>query len=207
MCFRAAIIACMALLSPALFAQKDIPAWCRVLPRADYKTLTRVPVIDSWFEVYRVAPGAIAIYEPHQAEETIGYLITGEKQALLFDTGVGIGDIRKIVSALTRLPVVVLNSHTHADHVGGNWQFETAYGMDTGFTGANARGSREAAQAEIAPSEICGDLPNGFDAKTYATRPWKIAAYKHDGDRIDLVEHVLRRKGSSDAGFFRQPQL
>jgi len=34
--------------------------------------------------------------------------------------------------------------------------------------------------------QICGALPKGFDAKTYATRPWKITAYVHDGDRIDL---------------------
>lgn len=55
----------------------------------------------------------------------------------------------------------------------------------------NARGSREAAQAEIAPSEICGQLPPGFDPKAYATRPWKIVATKHDGDRIDLGGRVL----------------
>ena len=39
-----------------------------------------------------------AIYEPHQAEETISYLIVGEKQALLFDTGMGISDIRKVTA-------------------------------------------------------------------------------------------------------------
>src|SRR5579862_1219237 len=177
---------CTALLSPVLFAQPDIPAWCRPLPRAEYQGLERVPVKDPWFEVYRVAPGVSAIYEPHQSEETISYLIAGRKQALLFDTGMGISDIRRIANGLTRLPVVVLNSHTHNDHVGGNWQFDTIYGMDTAFTRANAPGSRDAAQAEVAPGEICGKLPPGFDRKAYATRPWKITAFKHDGDRIDL---------------------
>jgi glyoxylase-like metal-dependent hydrolase (beta-lactamase superfamily II) len=95
---------------------------------------------------------------------------------MLFDTGMGMSDIRKVTAELTRLPIVVLNSHTHNDHVGGNWQFETIYGMDTDFTRQNARGSREDAQAEIAHDQICGKLPKGFDAKTYATRPWKIKA-------------------------------
>jgi glyoxylase-like metal-dependent hydrolase (beta-lactamase superfamily II) len=108
-----------------------------------------------------------------------------------FDTGMGIGDIRHVATELTRLPVVVLNSHTHADHVGGNWAFDTIWAMDTDFTRTNARGSRDAALAEIAPGEICGDLPKGFDPKTYATRPWKITAYKHDGDRIDLGGRAL----------------
>jgi glyoxylase-like metal-dependent hydrolase (beta-lactamase superfamily II) len=122
------------LFSVPLLGQTPIPDWCRAQPRPEYKTLERVPISDSWFEVYKVVPGVFAIYEPHQAEETIGYLIVGGKRALLFDTGMGISDVKKVVSELTKLPIVVLNSHTHDDHVGGNWQFSTIYGMDTDFT-------------------------------------------------------------------------
>jgi glyoxylase-like metal-dependent hydrolase (beta-lactamase superfamily II) len=132
-----------------------------------------------------------AIYEPHQSEETISYLILGTNRALLFDTGMGIGNIRKLTAELTRLPIIVLNSHTHDDHVGGNWEFDNIYGMDTDFTRKNAKGSREDAQAEIAPGEICGKLPAKFDRKGYATRPWTISTYIHDGDRVDLGERSL----------------
>jgi glyoxylase-like metal-dependent hydrolase (beta-lactamase superfamily II) len=186
------VVVCATFSTTALFAQTQIPEWCRALPRAEYKSLERVPVSDPWFEVYRVAPGVFAIYEPHQSEETISYLITGSKHALLFDTGMGISDIRKVTAELTQLSVAVLNSHTHNDHVGGNWQFETVYGMDTSFTRKNAQGSREAAQAEIASSEICGRLPTGFDPGTYVTRPWKIASYMHDGELIDLGGRSLK---------------
>ena len=176
-----------AFLSGSIFAQEPIPDdWCRALPRPEYKTLERIPVSDLWFEVYKPAPGVFAIYEPHQAEETIGYLIVGRERALLFDTGMGISDIKKVTAELTKLPIIVLNSHTHDDHVGGNWEFETVHGMDTDFTRTNAKGSREDAQAEITPDQICGSLPKGFDAKAYVTRPWKIAAYMHDGERFDL---------------------
>jgi glyoxylase-like metal-dependent hydrolase (beta-lactamase superfamily II) len=136
--------------------------------------------------VYKPAPGVFAIYEPHQAEEVISYLIVGEKRALLFDTGMGISDIKKVTSELTKLPIIVLNSHTHDDHVGGNWQFPNVYGMDTDFTRKNAMGSQEDAQAEVTPDQICGTLPAGFDPKTYVTRPWKITAVILDGDRLDL---------------------
>lgn len=171
---------------PVVLGQTAIPEWCRALPRPEYKSLQRVAVKDSWFEVYKVAAGVFAIYEPHQFEETISYLIVGEKRALLFDTGMGIGDLKKTTAELTQLPIVVLNSHTHNDHVGDNWQFATTYGMDTEFTRQNARGSQEDAQAEIGHDEICGSLPAGFDAKSYATKPWKITSYLHDGDHIDL---------------------
>jgi glyoxylase-like metal-dependent hydrolase (beta-lactamase superfamily II) len=187
-----AFVVCIALSVPALHGQTEIPEWCRALPRAEYKSLQRVPVSDPWFEVYKVAPSVFAIYEPHQSEETISYLIFGDKRAMLFDTGMGISDIRKVTAELTRLPIVVLNSHTHDDHVGNNWQFETIYGMDTDFTRENARGSREDTQAEVAPDQICGHLPVRFDPKTYATRPWKITSSTHDGDRVDLGGRSLK---------------
>jgi glyoxylase-like metal-dependent hydrolase (beta-lactamase superfamily II) len=174
-----------------LLAQSAIPQWCRALPRPEYKTLERVAVGDPWFEVYKPAPGVFAIYEPHQAEEVISYLIVGEKRALLFDTGMGMSDIKKVTAELTKLPIVVLNSHTHDDHVGDNWEFDTIYAMDTDFTRKNAQGSREDAQAEVTPDQICGTLPKGFDAQAYTTRPWKITNYTHDGDRFDVGGRTL----------------
>ena len=134
----------------------------------------------------KVAPDTFAIYEPHQSEEVISYLILGKEKALLFDTGMGISDIRKVVATLTKLPIVVLNSHTHNDHVGDNWRFDTIYSMHTDFSRQNAKGSVADAQAEIAPGEICGDLPKNFDAKSYRTEPWHITKYIRDGDTIDL---------------------
>jgi glyoxylase-like metal-dependent hydrolase (beta-lactamase superfamily II) len=182
---------CQALLGQTSLGQASIPDWCRPLPRPEYKSLERIAVSDPWFEVYKPVHDVFAIYEPHQSEEVISYLIVGQKRALLFDTGMGISDIRKVTAELTKLPVVVLNSHTHNDHVGGNWEFETIYGIDTDFTRNNARGSREDAQAEITPDQICGTLPKGFDAKAYATRPWKITAYVHDGEHIDLGDRTI----------------
>jgi glyoxylase-like metal-dependent hydrolase (beta-lactamase superfamily II) len=167
------------------------PEWCRELPRPEYRKLERVNVPDKWFEVYRIRPGLFAIYEPHQQEEIISYLILGEKQALLFDTGMGISDIKKVAEGLTQLPISVLNSHTHNDHVSDNWQFSRIYGMDTAFTREHAKGSVAAAQEEIGPGAICGELPAGFAAKSYAVRPFRITDWIHGGAKIDLGGRVL----------------
>jgi glyoxylase-like metal-dependent hydrolase (beta-lactamase superfamily II) len=191
--FAALLLAFLALVPTMQRAQqeKQIPEWCHALPRPEYKSLERVLPDDPWFEVYKVSPGVFAIYETRQAEEVISYLIVGHKQAVLFDTGMGIGDIHRVTARLTSRPVVVLNSHTHNDHVGGNWQFAFVYGMDTEFTRTNAKGSREDAQAEIAPDQLCGDLPKGFNPKTYATKPWKISHAIHDGFRVNLGGRTL----------------
>ncbi len=167
------------------------PEWCRDLPRPAYRKLERVKVPDKWFAVYRIRPGIFAIYEPHQQEEIISYLILGDKQALLFDTGMGISDIKKLVEGLTPLPVSVMNSHTHNDHVGDNWRFSRIYGMDTAFTRETAKGSTADAQAEITPGSICGALPAGFDLKNYVTRPFHITDWIHGGEKIDLGGRVL----------------
>lgn len=175
------------------FANQSVqqPEWCRSLPRPEYRKLERVTVPDKWFEVYRIRPGIFAIYEPHQQEEVISYLILGRKRAVLFDTGMGISNIKKLVEGLTDLPVSVMNSHTHNDHVGDNWRFSDIYGMDTAFTRESAKGSTADAKAEITPDAICGTLPAGFDAKTYATRPFHITHWLHGGEKIDLGGRVF----------------
>ena len=178
------------------FVAAQQPEWCKKLPRPAYSKLERVPSADPWFEVYKIRPGIFAIYEPHQLEEVISYLVLGSDQALLFDTGMGISNIQAVVAGLTRLPVSVVNSHTHNDHVGDNWRFSDVYGMDTEFTRANARGSKDDAQAELAPDEICGALPAGFDAKAYATKPFHITHWLHDGDKIELGGRTLKVIGT-----------
>jgi glyoxylase-like metal-dependent hydrolase (beta-lactamase superfamily II) len=168
------------------------PQWCRELPRPQYAKLERVFVSDPWFEVYRVRPGVFAIYEPHQGEEVISYLIAGTRRALLFDTGMGISDINKSAAELTSLPLSVVNSHTHNDHVGDNWRFTDIYAMDTAFTRDNAKGSTADAQAEITPDQLCGELPRGFDRRSYATKPFHIRHWLRDGDKIDLGGRIVQ---------------
>jgi len=181
-----------ALLSPCaalLTAQQapERPAWCGKLPRPAYAALPRVSVPSDWFEVYRVDPDVYAIYEPRQWQEVISYLIVGRQRALLFDTGMGIAELGAVVSALTDRPVVVLNSHSHHDHVGGNHAFTRVLALDLPYTRDHARGSQHGDVAgEVAPSALCSALPAGFDSATYRIRPWRVTGLVHDGSRIEL---------------------
>jgi len=104
----------------------------------------------------------------------------------------GISNIKKVVESLTSLPVSVMNSHTHNDHVSDNWRFSKIYGMDTAFTREHAKGTVAAAQEEIVPGAICGELPGGFNLKTYSVQPFHITDWIRDGSNIDLGGRVLR---------------
>lgn len=54
-------------------------------------------------------------------------LLLGQKQAALIDTGLGIDNIKRITDQLTDLPIAVITTHVHADHIGSHGQFETIY--------------------------------------------------------------------------------
>ena len=161
--------------------------WCDAVPRPANQRWPRVDVRDDWFDVHRLDDGVFAICEPFQFQEVISYLVLGSRSALLFDTGLGIGRIDRIVGKLTSLPVTVLNSHTHFDHVGGNSDFDRILAMDTDYTRANARGfSHERVRGEVEPAALCRGLPAGFDAAGYRTRPFTPTRFIKDGHTIDL---------------------
>ncbi len=50
-------------------------------------------------------------------------LMEGENRALLIDTGTGEGNLSECIKKLTDKPVLVVNTHGHYDHMGGNHFF------------------------------------------------------------------------------------
>lgn len=77
-----------------------------------------------WFRIKKLYPNIWGIGEFKHPEEVISYLIVGDNQGLLFDTGLGIENIYKVVKSITNLPIIVVNSHDHYDHIGGNKYFQ-----------------------------------------------------------------------------------
>jgi len=166
--------------------------FCKKLPRAEYADLERVEDQSSWFQIYQVAPGVKAIYEPHQWQETISYLIEGETKALLFDTGNGIADIHAVVKRLTNKPISVLNSHSHFDHVGGNYAFKNIYAMNTAFTKERQKGiaNKDIAE-EVSADALCRSLPDGVTEQNHIGRPYEISKYIEDGHVFELGDRQI----------------
>lgn len=80
------------------------------------------------------------------------YLITGTEQAVLIDTGTGVGDLRACVESLTNLPITVLLSHGHLDHGKGSGQFETVYLSPADRELYRVHSAREIRAEYLAPS-------------------------------------------------------
>lgn len=166
--------------------------WCDELPRPMYANLEKLSYSTDWFEVYGVKDSIYAIYEPYQWQEVISYLIIGNEFALLVDTGNGIGNIKEVVESVTNLPIRVLNTHSHYDHVGGNADFDFVYGMDTEFTRGRAKGlPHERVAEEVSAAALCKGLPVGVMAEEHHIRPYEINQVIGEGFIVDLGNRQL----------------
>jgi glyoxylase-like metal-dependent hydrolase (beta-lactamase superfamily II) len=80
--------------------------------------------IMGYFKTYKIDDSTYYIMEMFGVGS---YLFLGDDRALLSDTGNGYMDIRKPVAKITDKPLIVMNTHGHADHAGGNAQFKEIY--------------------------------------------------------------------------------
>ncbi|MBN1265459.1 MAG: MBL fold metallo-hydrolase [Anaerolineales bacterium] len=55
------------------------------------------------------------------------YLLCGRNSAVLLDTGMGLTNFKGLTNELTSLPVTVLNTHGHLDHISSNHQYEEVF--------------------------------------------------------------------------------
>lgn len=84
---------------------------------------------SEWFAVRNLGNGIHLISEPGYVNN---YLIEGRNRAILVDTGLGIFDIKSVTASLTSKEVVVLNTHSHPDHRGGDELFTDVFAHHRG---------------------------------------------------------------------------
>jgi glyoxylase-like metal-dependent hydrolase (beta-lactamase superfamily II) len=109
-----------------------------------------------WFATRPLGDGLHVLAEPGHVNS---FLVLGDERALLFDSGMGIGSILSEVREITPLPLLVVNSHHHYDHRGGN--------------------------AELAPHAVAIAVhPAGVDAHDEAPAHWR-ADYETVAHRME----------------------
>jgi glyoxylase-like metal-dependent hydrolase (beta-lactamase superfamily II) len=165
-----------------------------------------------WFAITPLGDDVYVIAEPPHVNS---FLIAGSKRAVLFDTGMGIASIRAAAEQITDHELLVVNSHSHWDHRGGNGEFTQiaihdsgaeAFGQPVPVDELTAYADSVAEMLEkfavyreideaffrlLEPGYLPRQLPAGFAAERWvipATVPSQLLA---DGDRLDLGGRVL----------------
>lgn len=166
--------------------------WPGALPRPGNQGLKRLQSVAPWFEVYQVGSGTFALLEPLHYEEVVSYLILGSERAVLLDTGMGIGNIQAEVKRLTDLPVVVVNSHSHYDHVGDNHRFAEVWAFDDeGEVACIEQGLTRAECAHYLRPDSYLELPPDFEPATYEIRPSAVTRRLRHLETIELGGRTL----------------
>lgn len=85
---------------------------------------TRFPMDFPYFRATLIAPETWQILTAGD----FSYLVAGEHEAILIDSGYGAGNIRQMCQLLTERPLrSIVNTHHHFDHTANNCYFDCAY--------------------------------------------------------------------------------
>jgi glyoxylase-like metal-dependent hydrolase (beta-lactamase superfamily II) len=164
--------------------------WFDALPRPGYASLEKVGEFQNWFEVYKLTEGTYAIYEPYQFQEVISYLVLGKDRGVLIDAGNGIGNMKQLVDELTDLPVSVLLTHAHIDHIGSAHLFDEVAIYNNREAIARIQAGvphdRAAGSIDTESKYVWKPLPESVDPATFEIRGVNPTSTFEEGDIIDL---------------------
>ena len=148
--------------------------------------------MNGWFTVEKIDAQTFAISEYRHWEETHCYLLCGQDKSVLIDTGLGVSNIKRVVDRLTTLPVTVLTTHVHWDHIGGHGFFDRIAVHEAEkdwITGCFPLPLKEVKEQL---TKLPCSLPEEFDLDSYRLFQGEPQILLHDGDCFDLGGRTIR---------------
>ncbi len=148
--------------------------------------------MDNWFTVEEIDAHTFAISEYKHWEETHCYLLCGQKKAILIDTGLGVSNIKKIVDNLTKLPVMVVTTHAHWDHIGGHKYFDNiaVHELERDWLSVEFPIPLQVVRKNL--TKFPCDFPAEFDIDAYQIFQGMPQRVLNDGDRLDMGNREIQ---------------
>ncbi|CAN5473926.1 MBL fold metallo-hydrolase [soil metagenome] len=145
-----------------------------------------------WFDVREIGPGVWSIAEPGHEEQVHSYLIEGDRDVAVLDTGMGVGDFRGLVRELSDRDPLVIQSHAHWDHIGASAAFDRVFVHPSEADALGAGMSNDQLRPWFAPETLRGiPFPEGFDLATARILGATVTGFLNDGDKIALGDRVI----------------
>ena len=148
--------------------------------------------MNDWFTVEEIGAQTYVISEYRHWEETHCYLLCGQEEAVLIDTGLGVSDIKNVADSLTTLPVSVLTTHVHWDHIGGHRLFDRVAVHETEKNWITGQFPLPLKQVKEQLAKTPCDFPEDFDVDAYRLFQGEPQFLLHDGDCFDLGGRTIR---------------
>lgn len=147
--------------------------------------------MSDWFTVEEIDSGTFAISEYKHWEETHCYLLLGSEKAVLIDTGLGVSNIKNVTDSLTSLPITVVTTHVHWDHIGGHSFFDdiAVHESEAAWLYDKFPIPLQAVKANLL-RETC-EFPRDFNADKYSIFRGAAQTILRDSDCLDLGNRML----------------
>ena len=144
--------------------------------------------MNDWFTVEEIDGKTYAISEYKNPQQVHSFLVIGEEYAAMIDTGMGIANIKEITDGLTRLPVKVITTHAHFDHIAGHGYYDEIYvhKYEADWLRHGAPMSLDDIKAYILEDPENMPLPEGYDIEGYSIFTGEPTGVLDDGDVIVL---------------------
>lgn len=148
--------------------------------------------MSDWFTVEQNDSQTFAISEYRHWEETHCYLLCGNNRAILIDTGLGVSNIKNIVDSLTKLPITVVTTHAHWDHIGGHRYFNDIAVHATEKEWLSVEFPLPLQVVKNNLTKVPCDFPSEFDLDAYHIFQGTPQTILHNGDLLDLGGRILK---------------
>jgi glyoxylase-like metal-dependent hydrolase (beta-lactamase superfamily II) len=145
-----------------------------------------------WFDVKRFPADVIMIAEPGHYEDVKSYLVEGDRDVAVLDTGMGVGDFDRLVARLSDRDPIVLHSHAHFDHIGASHRFQRVLVHASEADDLRSGYPNEQFKPWFAANYLVGNLlPDEFDPDHASIPGCNPTGTLEHGDRVDLGGRVL----------------
>lgn len=148
--------------------------------------------MENWFTVEKIDATTYATSEYKHWEETHCYLLLGTECAVLIDTGLGVSNIKSVVDSLTSLPILVITTHIHWDHIGGHRYFNdfAVYENEIKWISEEFPIPLNVVKNNLTLKPC--EFPSDFCLDDYTILMGTPTRILHDGDEIDLGNRMLK---------------
>ncbi|AYF09464.1 MULTISPECIES: MBL fold metallo-hydrolase [Bacillus] len=149
---------------------------------------------DPWFTVKQIARNTYAISEYGHWEKVHSFLLVGDTAAILIDTGLGIDNLKRITDQLTNLPITVVTTHVHWDHIGSHAQYEEIYvhALEADWLINGIKGLSITQIRHDIARDITLPTPKTFQPEAFIPFQGTPTKLLQDGDIIDIGNRKIQ---------------